>query len=301
MACHRRLSPRIVYCSQRCDNGFDCRSSLDPELIQLLRDELITSPSELAYELQKPDVPDPSVGQSQLILEILGNKTGGTFIECGALDGETRSNTLYMERYLGWRGLLIEPDPSNYQLMMKKHRHAWTVPACLSGSTVSEVRCVSGSTMSEVRCKSGSTMSEVRYLSGSTVSEVRYLSGSTVSEVRYLSGSTVSEVTARGKPARGKRTHYAKVLCVPLEALLLALRWKTVDYFSLDVEGHEYAVLAALPFDRLDIRTLSVEFRHVPEGKEAIRRLMESKGYEVYTEITHHDDLANDFIFRRKT
>ncbi|XP_043190773.1 protein Star-like isoform X2 [Amphibalanus amphitrite] len=237
------------------------RSSLDPELIQLLRDELITSPSELAYELQQPDVPDPSVGQSQLILEILGNKTGGTFIECGALDGETRSNTLYMERYLGWRGLLIEPDPSNYQLMMKKHRHAWTVPACLSGSTVSEVTFKQDFNM----------------------------------------GMIDDGLPARGKPARGKRTHYAKVLCVPLEALLLALRWKTVDYFSLDVEGHEYAVLAALPFDRLDIRTLSVEFRHVPEGKEAIRRLMESKGYEVYTEITHHDDLANDFIFRRKT
>ena len=59
-----------------------------------------------------------------------------------------------------------------------------------------------------------------------------------------------------GRPARtrGRRTQYARVLCVPLEALLLALRWTTVDYFSLDVEGHEYAVLAALPFDRLDIR-----------------------------------------------
>ena len=47
---------------------------------------------------------------------------------------------------------------------------------------------------------------------------------------------------------------YADVLCVPLESMLLALQWTTIDYFSLDVEGHEYAVLAALPFDRLDIR-----------------------------------------------
>ena len=44
-----------------------------------------------------------------------------------------------MERFLGWRGLLIEADPSNYELMMKKRRHAWAAHVCLSGNTVSEV------------------------------------------------------------------------------------------------------------------------------------------------------------------
>ena len=34
----------------------------------------------------------------------------GFFLESGALDGETRSNTLFFERFRGWRGLLIEAD-----------------------------------------------------------------------------------------------------------------------------------------------------------------------------------------------
>ena len=57
-----------------------------------------------------------------------------------------------------------------------------------------------------------------------------------------------------GLPSQRPDQEYANVLCLPLEAMLKALQWTSVDYFSLDVEGHEYAVLAALPFDRLDIK-----------------------------------------------
>jgi hypothetical protein len=35
----------------------------------------------------------------------------GFFVEVGGNDGISQSNTAYLERYLGWRGLLIEPIP----------------------------------------------------------------------------------------------------------------------------------------------------------------------------------------------
>lgn len=56
----------------------------------------------------------------------------GFFIECGALDGEIRSNTLFMEQNLGWEGVLIEADPENFEKVKHKNRKAWAVPACLS-------------------------------------------------------------------------------------------------------------------------------------------------------------------------
>lgn len=59
-------------------------------------------------------------------------KKNGTFIECGAFDGEWISNTLGLEKNLDWSGVLIEADPNNFKNMLAKNRKAWMVPACLS-------------------------------------------------------------------------------------------------------------------------------------------------------------------------
>ena len=60
------------------------------------------------------------------------SKTNGFFVECGALDGENLSNTLYMERFLNWTGLLIEADQEIFKTLLTKNRKAWSSPACLS-------------------------------------------------------------------------------------------------------------------------------------------------------------------------
>ena len=42
-------------------------------------------------------------------------------------------------------------------------------------------------------------------------------------------------------------------------SLLLALGNPTVDFLSLDIEGAEFQVLRTIPWDKVDIRALSVE------------------------------------------
>jgi hypothetical protein len=42
---------------------------------------------------------------------------------------------------------------------------------------------------------------------------------------------------------------------------------------------------------------MSVEFLHVKEGKTALRKFVEQQGYVLHSEVTHMDNLANDFIF----
>ena len=66
-------------------------------------------------------------------------QTGGTFLEAGALDGEYLSNTLYLERQLGWTGLLVEPDPFSFKKMVAKHRRSFLLEAGLAPSNVTEV------------------------------------------------------------------------------------------------------------------------------------------------------------------
>ncbi|CAL4124962.1 unnamed protein product [Meganyctiphanes norvegica] len=104
----------------------------DPILIAKIIDIFLKPPSTKPYTLKEPQKSDPSMGQSKEIRKILGDQKNGFFIECGALDGETRSNTLVFEKELGWSGLLIEGDPKNFQLVQKKNRKAWSINTCLS-------------------------------------------------------------------------------------------------------------------------------------------------------------------------
>ena len=43
----------------------------------------------------------------------------GFFIELGAYDGVTQSNTLFYEKNKGWRGILIEPSKDIYKICKK--------------------------------------------------------------------------------------------------------------------------------------------------------------------------------------
>jgi len=93
---------------------------------------------------------------------------------------------------------------------------------------------------------------------------------------------------------------YTDVQCFPFETYMRALNVTTVDYFSLDVEGLELDILRTIDFSTFNILTLSVEFIHDVEGKDAIEAFMKSKGYRVEALVTNPDWLANDFIFVKK-
>jgi hypothetical protein len=53
----------------------------------------------------------------------------GYFVELGANNGVSQSNTLYFERYRNWRGVLVEPVPHNY-LQCKANRSKGTRAFC---------------------------------------------------------------------------------------------------------------------------------------------------------------------------
>jgi len=48
--------------------------------------------------------------------DLFQQKDNGFFIELGANDGLTQSNTAMLEFMRGWKGILIEPSPSAYEL-----------------------------------------------------------------------------------------------------------------------------------------------------------------------------------------
>ena len=53
-------------------------------------------------------------GLDQRLAQLMPYRNG-YYVELGANDGRTQSNTLHFERHKGWRGLLVEPSPTAFQ------------------------------------------------------------------------------------------------------------------------------------------------------------------------------------------
>ncbi|XP_029055591.1 uncharacterized protein LOC114882758 isoform X1 [Osmia bicornis bicornis] len=215
------------------------------------------------YNLEHPEIEDPSMGQASVIRKIFQDKKNGFFVECGAYDGETRSNTLVLERFLDWTGLLVEADSINFSKMMLKNRKSYLSPVCLGLQPYPTVNT---------------------FLMADNVGRLHDPNAD--SRMRNSNDVAYSGV-------------HIKVQCFPFAHLMAALNVTTVNYFSLDIEGHELEVLKTIPFDEINIETLSVEFAHVASGKKKLIDFMESKGYYVHSFVVRSDRLANDIIFTK--
>jgi hypothetical protein len=69
------------------------------------------------------------------LFDLFGRQRKGYFIEAGAYDGEMISNTLYLEKKMGWTGLLVEPNPDAFAELVNKKRRAHLFGHCLSTKT----------------------------------------------------------------------------------------------------------------------------------------------------------------------
>ena len=72
------------------------------------------------------------MGQDVFIYEnFFPNKRDGVFIDIGAAEGVSRSNSYFFEKELGWSGICIEAQKHSYGKLIK-NRNSICVNACLS-------------------------------------------------------------------------------------------------------------------------------------------------------------------------
>lgn len=50
------------------------------------------------------------IGQDKWVAETFRRARGGYFLDFGAFDGITTSNTIVLEKELGWTGICVEPN-----------------------------------------------------------------------------------------------------------------------------------------------------------------------------------------------
>lgn len=183
--------------------------------------------------------------QDYIIDSLLRGKTGGFFIDIGAYDGITFSNTYFFEKTRNWNGICIEPIPEIFE-KLKKNRKCHLINAAIS---------TSNEKLNFKRCYGYTEM-----LSGLT-------------KFRYAEHEKRTEDEIR---AFGGESEIIKVQGYLLQGILDNLNIKNIDYLSIDIEGGEFEVLDTIDFNKYKIKLFSVENPYYPKK---IRDLMEIKGY----------------------
>jgi FkbM family methyltransferase len=158
---------------------------------------------------------------------------GGFFIEAGANDGFTQSNTYYLEKFRGWSGILVEPIPNLYQQCRKTRAR----------STVFNCALVSND------------------YDASTVS-MRYANLMSLTEGAFSDSHTENNHISTGLKIQNIETTYRiDVPAKTLETVIDAVKDKPkeIDFLSLDVEGYELSVLKGFNLNKYRPKYLLME------------------------------------------
>lgn len=197
------------------------------------------------------------LGQDQLFNErFILNKKNGFFLDIGAHDGMTGSNTYFFEKELGWQGICFEPLPHLFK-QLKECRDCICINACV-----------------------GALNGTVSFLHLNSVDE--QLSGMCDTyDQRQLN------IVMNDLQVYGGNCAIMRLPCVRLNDILDLHGVTHVDYLSLDTEGSELEILKSIDFSKVTIDMMSVENNfHEP----FIREFLETKGF-IFMEHVAVDDI----------
>jgi FkbM family methyltransferase len=192
------------------------------------------------------------------LLNFITNRNG-FFIEAGANDGLSQSNTAHLEIYLGWRGILVEPIPKLAQICRSNRPKAIVENFALVSEDFE---------FSSVAMTYCNLMSIVNGARGSPSADKEHLDAGRT----YLQEGDIIEKL--------------EVPCCSLNDILEKHRVNSLDLLSLDLEGYEPQALSGLNFERFAPRWILVE----ANDPAAVENILKHK-YRLVAMLSHHDRL----------
>ena len=197
----------------------------------------------------------------QRIEKYLGHRDG-FFVELGAANGINQSNTLYFERYKGWKGVLVEPTPHNY-LLCRQNRASTTQVFCNA--------CTSFDYEGEF----------VRVMYSNLMTTPFGLESDIVDPVAHAQ-------SGRQHLEQHEDLFVFGALATTLnEILLKADAPRTIDLLSLDVEGAELEVLKGIDHEMFRFKLMCIECR----SRDKMIAYLEPLGYQLLEQLSGRDYL----------
>ena len=202
-------------------------------------------------------------GQDRFVLEMLGPKRGGFFIDSGASNGLRGNNTVELETKYGWNGICVEPNTEFYK-ELSANRACYCVNCCLydfNGEVDFVEADVLGGILDEYDPKLLDLAMRAYDVPGDQQGNPQ-----TITKTARTIGSLLDEVSAP----------------------------PVIDYWSLDTEGSELAILKSFPFDEYTVRIITVEHNNWYPARDDIKQFLESHGYQRVRTLAVDDCYVKD-------
>lgn len=191
----------------------------------------------------------------------------GFFIEAGANDGTSQSNTALYEFEYGWTGLLVEPNPKKYFECKKRRRN----------SIVENYALVSDNYTDD-------------FISGN-FNEDGY--AESLMAMVYDNGDWVDDHLLEHKNNISNKL--VEVPAITLNKLLNNHNISKINFVSLDVEGYEISVLNGFDLEKYKPDYIMIETTTFSNRRNAIFDYMNDKKYVIIDELS-----CNDVLFAPK-
>lgn len=182
------------------------------------------------------------------LLEQLGNKKNGFFVQCGGNDGYGFDPTYYLEKGLGWKGVIAEPLPI-YKLCQKNRSHS-VVYNCATGAFNNSEK-----TISFVDCNLMS------FVKDSINNEKEWIKAG--EEAQKMKSQTI---VVPIKPVQELIDDYFKMS-----------KTRKIDLFVADTEGYEFAIIQGLDFTKNSPTFILLEIHNNSELSRIQKYLKEKK------------------------
>lgn len=190
----------------------------------------------------------------------------GYFVEIGANDGYTQSNTWFLEKEYGWRGVLVEPCAAEFvQLLQNRSQRNHFI--CAAGVDFDfPDNCIM-----------------MRYSGLMTVA---------IGPTDLPDGHLAHADDGRRFLPYGVHPFDFAAIARTLQSILDEFESPSwIDLLSLDVEGAELLVLRGIDHTRTRFGHLLVESR----SPKVLYDYLSRHGYEMVDQLSHHDFLYRNF------
>ena len=209
------------------------------------------------YKLSKP-----YSNHGSLIKEI--NLRDGFFVQCGGNDGYGNDPTYYLEKALGWKGIIVEPLPI-YKLCQRNRRKS---------------KVYNNAT--------GSIEDRHKKVSFIDCNAMSFVKNSIDNEKEWINA---------GEKSQNIKAETFETTLVPIQDIIddyfSRTTAKKIDLFVADTEGYEFSVIKGLDFAKNSPTYLLLEI-HKDSELALITDYLERQGYVMLQALEQRD-----FLFKK--